>query len=68
MKLFIHDLDDSIYLKINTQEFNVISANTPTAYCQGCFNCWFKTPGECYIKDTIKHIGGMIGRSEEVKK
>lgn len=68
MKLFIHDLDDSIYLKINTQEFNVISANTPTAYCQGCFNCWFKTPGECYIKDTIKHIGGMIGRGEEVKK
>jgi multimeric flavodoxin WrbA len=25
-------------------------------YCQGCFNCWVKTPGECTFKDESQII------------
>lgn len=24
--------------------------------CRGCFACWNKTPGECVIKDDMKHV------------
>ncbi len=26
------------------------------AYCRGCLDCWFKTPGECFYKDDMRKI------------
>lgn len=68
MKLFIHDLntEDYIALKMDMKDFIVISAEEKYAYCQGCFNCWLKNPGQCMINDSLKHIGGIIGQCEEM--
>jgi multimeric flavodoxin WrbA len=36
------------------------------AHCQGCFKCWVKTPGTCFINDGLKHMGALIGKSNEL--
>lgn len=28
----------------------------PISMCKGCFGCWFKTPGECIIKDASAEV------------
>lgn len=35
-------------------------------YCQGCFNCWWKTPGECTIRDDIDAISSAVMNAERV--
>jgi len=34
------------------------------AYCQGCFNCWVKTPGVCATKDQSPAITRELARSD----
>lgn len=36
----------------------------PIAYCQGCFECWTKTPGICKTKDAAAEVTRAIVRSE----
>lgn len=36
----------------------------PIAYCQGCFECWVKTPGLCKIKDDEQAIAEAMIQSE----
>lgn len=36
------------------------------ACCTGCFGCWVKTPGECVIRDDIRHINRAIMNSDAV--
>lgn len=34
----------------------VYIANQTVAQCQGCFNCWYKTPGECVVQDDMENL------------
>lgn len=47
-------------------EYELISAADKALYCQGCFHCWLKTPGECGYKDKLQKIGSKIGQCEEI--
>ena len=32
--------------------------------CQGCFNCWFKTPGKCWQKDDMDMLIPKLGEAD----
>lgn len=36
------------------------------AFCQGCFDCWVKTPGQCIIRDDIDIISQDIMKSNKL--
>ncbi len=38
----------------------------PVAYCQGCFECWLKTPGMCKTDDAGRQIAAAFIRSDVV--
>ncbi len=38
----------------------------PVAYCQGCFECWLKTPGMCKTDDAGREIAAAVIRSDVV--
>jgi multimeric flavodoxin WrbA len=69
LKLIIHDLTDeefsSLNIAITNKDTKIIAASDKFAYCRGCFNCWLKTPGSCFINDTIKNSGTLLGTSNE---
>ncbi len=39
---------------------------TPVAYCQGCFECWARTPGVCKTKDAGREIAAAFIASQLV--
>jgi len=65
LKILVHDLNEQDFLQlgITGNDYKVINANTASAPCVGCFNCWFVTPGVCKINDCLQNSG--IGNSEE---
>lgn len=68
MTLLIHDLQEEQFtaLNISIKDLYIVAANGKFAPCQGCFRCWVKTPGYCYIKDELTHIGAVIGACKKV--
>ncbi len=42
--------------------FNLAKMNLH--YCTGCWSCWWKTPGECAIKDDAEQIFRAVINSE----
>ncbi len=40
--------------------------DVPVAYCQGCFECWLKTPGMCKTDDAGREIAAAFIRSDVV--
>ncbi|MFC2129458.1 flavodoxin family protein [Bacteroidota bacterium] len=34
----------------------IILRNHDLNYCNGCWNCWVKTPGKCVIKDDMEQV------------
>lgn len=63
MKVIIHDLSDEITytLEKSHEDSVVIHANNQYSPCQGCFQCWLKNAGFCIMKDSLQHIGALVG-------
>ena len=41
-------------------------ASMKIANCVGCFGCWTKTPGKCFIRDDASKIYPYIAKSDSV--
>lgn len=46
LDLFIEGMNPAEYRKHHLHRLKI-------NYCRGCMNCWFKTPGQCVIKDDM---------------
>ena len=66
MQVIIHDMEEDAF--ISSKSFDkdsiVIKADGRYAPCQGCFKCWLKHAGFCVMKDSLQHIGALIGQSD----
>ena len=66
MKTIIHDLDKFYNSLFKSKYENVIHADGKYAPCQGCFGCWTKHPAQCYLKDPLKIVCRLIGKTDEL--
>lgn len=68
MKVVIHDLEQEQLdkLVLPESEYLLVDAKRKGVYCQGCFNCWTKNPGECTYKDYLQKMGRTISCCEEL--
>ena len=66
MKTIIHDLDKFYDSLFKSKYENVIHADGKYAPCQGCFGCWTKHPAQCYLKDPLKMVCRLIGKTDEL--
>ena len=66
MKTIIHDLGAEIIYSLEKpdEDSAVIHADNQYASCRGCFQCWLKNAGFCIMKDSLQHIGALIGQSD----
>ena len=66
MKVIIHDLreGEALSQEKSDKDSVVFHANNPYSPCQGCFQCWLKNAGFCIMKDSLQHIGALIGQSD----
>lgn len=66
MKTIIHDLGDEIASSLEKSDEDpvVIHADNRYASCCGCFKCWLKNAGFCIMKNSLQHIGALIGQSD----
>ena len=66
MKVIIHDIHKwaSFSLGKSDKDSVVIYADNLYASCRGCFKCWLKNAGFCVMKDSLQHIGALIGQSD----
>ena len=66
MKVMIHDLDEGTAFTPGKSDKDsvIIHANNQYAPCRGCFQCWLKNAGFCVMKDSLQHIGALIGQSD----
>ena len=51
------DRKDLVYFKLRDLQIN---------YCQGCWDCWVKTPGICAIKDDYEQILSRIPSADQL--
>jgi hypothetical protein len=45
---------------------SLVLREIPIAYCQGCFECWVKTPGVCKIVDAGRGVAQAVIRADLV--
>lgn len=66
--VLLHDLTPSQLAAVlpDPDGYTVIDAAQKTAYCQGCFGCWLKTPGQCVIRDSLQNISAQMGSCREM--
>ena len=66
MEVIIHDLIEGVSFSPRKSDGKlvVIHANNQYASCQGCFKCWLKNAGFCIMKDSLQHIGALVGQSD----
>lgn len=66
MKVIIHDLDESYNEAFSQKCDEIIIADGKYAPCQGCFDCWLRTPAKCKIKDSLHKICRILGKADEL--
>ncbi|HQK25469.1 MAG TPA: flavodoxin family protein [Synergistaceae bacterium] len=44
----------------------VYARDLSVGFCQGCFGCWFKTPGRCILKDDMEALLERLRRADAV--
>lgn len=65
--MLIHDLSEEQLQQMKIAGgTTIINADGAYAPCQGCFNCWLKNPGYCKMKDSLQHIGSVLGQCDEL--
>lgn len=66
MKLIMSDrhIDTQISESEDLKYINL--ASMKIANCVGCFGCWTKTPGKCFIRDDASKIYPYIAKSDSV--
>ncbi len=50
----VHEID---YFRLRDMDIN---------YCQGCWDCWVKTPGKCAIKDDYEQVLSRMANADMV--
>ncbi len=66
-KKWIQSIDRAISLSNGKEEIRLHRlAQMNLGFCRGCFNCWWKTPGICTIRDDIDEILTDIINSKRV--
>ena len=68
MKVIIHDIGEEIasLLKKTNEDSVVVCADNKYACCRGCFKCWLKNAGYCVMRDSLRHIGALIGKGDSL--
>lgn len=67
MDLILHDLDEQSFSTLSW--LNTHLAFGPTTrlhFCEGCFDCWVKTPGRCKLKDEGYAIPHKLSQAERL--
>ena len=65
-KLLIHDLDDFSakgLLPGTGEGIRVFGAHSARG-CVGCFDCWIKTPGRCFLDDSMRPLPELLSKCE----
>lgn len=63
MRTIIHDLEDTSFLSLRSDDVLISDVDNS---CIGCFTCWVKTPFSCIYKDKIINSGLQILNSDEL--
>jgi len=67
MNILVTDVKNTEpFLKDNHDEIMVISDNGRIKPCQGCFNCWIKTPGKCVLNDGYNNMGALLSKCDQM--
>jgi len=70
VKVVIQDLSEDYNEKIKDRlkdgEGKVIFASGKYAPCQGCFQCWTKTPATCRMSDSLHEMCRMLGQASDL--
>ena len=66
MKVIIHDLGKEMAFALGKEEQDLVVVHGDNRYvpCCGCFKCWLKNAGYCRMKDSLQHMGALIGQSD----
>ena len=64
----LHDLSERDFsiLTLPKGTLTILSADDKFAPCQGCFRCWLKNSGYCFMTDSLQHAGSIIGNSDSI--
>ncbi|MDR1794939.1 MAG: hypothetical protein LBR25_06060 [Erysipelotrichaceae bacterium] len=69
MKIILYDIGEETlraHLRPSDKERYFFSAHPMVTPCQGCFSCWFKTPGKCVIHDRHNSFLEQLKVCEEI--